>query len=449
MGYVPNTDADAAMILESLGLDSIEELFGHIPPNLRHSCALDLEEPLSELQLVQRMKALSSQNADADSHPSFLGGGAYHHFIPSVVPYLTSRGEFYTAYTPYQPEISQGTLQAIFEYQTLMCLLTGMDVSNASLYDGATSTAEAVLMALRITKRDRVILSRAVNPQYRTVIKTYLKANDLEAIEIPFDEHGMTDVAALSSEIDGETACVVLQSPNYFGVIEELDRYEKPIHEAGALFIGSFSESLAFGMIRPAGEYSADIVSGEGQSLGIPMGFGGPYLGILTCRERFVRNLPGRVVGKTVDMEGRTSFVLTLTAREQHIRRERSTSNICTNQGLCALTATVYLSALGSSGLGRIAALNADRAAYARERLKRIEGVEFPFDGPSFNEFVVRVRGDLNELFDACLRERVIPGIMLEDRYEELEGCMLVTVTEMNSKEEIDTFCEVVRKELS
>jgi glycine dehydrogenase subunit 1 len=324
-----------------------------------------------------------------------------------------------------------------------------MDVSNASLYDGATSAAEAVLMALRVTKRSGILVSSTVNPEFRHVIRTYAEANDREVTEIPHDAHGMTDADALISLINDETACVLLQSPNYFGIIEELDRYEAKIHEKGALFIGCFSEPLAFGMIRPAGEYNADIVSGEGQSLGIPLGFGGPYLGILTCREKLVRNLPGRIVGKTVDVEGRTAYVLTLTAREQHIRRERSTSNICTNQGLCALTATVYLSALGKCGLQRMASLNFERSEYARERLGELEGVEFPFDGRTFNEFVVKLHGDIRCIYEKCLGENIIPGILLGERYAGLEDCMLITVTEMNSRGEIDSLCETLKKLLS
>jgi glycine dehydrogenase subunit 1 len=448
MGYIPNTDGDVKTILDTLGLDSMNELFAHIPSDLRLADQLNLEEALSEPQLFERMKKICTHNADTESFSSFLGGGAYNHFIPSVVPYLAGRGEFYTSYTPYQPEISQGTLQAIFEYQTLMCLLTGMDVSNASLYDGATATAEAVLMALRVTKRSTILLSSTVNPQYRAVIKTYATANDRAVHEIPFDEHGVTDAAVLSSLVDNETACVVLQSPNYFGIVEELEALEKAIHEKGALFIACFSEPLAFGMLRPPGMYEADIVSGEGQSLGLPMGFGGPYLGVLTCRERLVRNLPGRIVGKTVDMDGQTAYVLTLTAREQHIRRERSTSNICTNQGLCALTATIYLCAVGSCGLKRIAKLNCERALYAKKQLEKIRGVRIRFDRPSFNEFVISVQGGLQPLYDKCLQERILPGIPLGKSYEELGDCMLVTVTEMNSKEAIDDYCDTVGKAL-
>ena len=447
MDYVPNTDKDIASMLRTLGMDSIEECFEHIPKGLRLDGPLALEDGLDELRLVRRMRAMSERNADECS--SFLGGGAYRHFIPSVVTHLAGREEFYTAYTPYQPEISQGTLQSIYEYQTLMCMLTGMDASNASVYDGATAAAEATLMAQRVTKRNRVLVSRTVNPEYRAVIKTYAEAGSREVAEVPFNERGTTDPGALSSLVDDETACVVLQSPNYFGLIEEPGLYEKAVHGSGALLVGSFSEPLAFGMIRPPGDYGADIAAGEGQSLGMGPGYGGPFLGILGCSSRFVRNLPGRIVGKTVDMEGRTAFVLTLTAREQHIRRERSTSNICTNQGLCALTAAVYLSALGADGLRQVAALNHDRAEYARKKIQEIRGAELAFDGPVFNEFTIRVPGNLHGLYERCLEERIIPGIPLENRYGELGDCMLVTVTEMNSREEIDTFCGVLGKILS
>jgi glycine dehydrogenase subunit 1 len=441
MGYIPNTDRDIEAMLKEIGADSADELFSSIPEKLRFTSGLGIPDGISEMELLEQLRALSGANASTHDHVSFLGGGAYNHFIPSLVGQLTGRSEFYTSYTPYQPEVSQGTLQAIFEYQSLMCMLTGMDVSNASLYDGSSAAAEAVLMSLRANRRDRVLVSRSVNPEYRAVIDTYLRANDREVVEIPLSQEGVTDIDGLAAVLDGSVSCVVVQSPNYFGIMEDLGGVESVVHGAGALFVAAFSEPLAFGILRPPGEYGADIVCGEGQSLGIPIGYGGPYLGILTADKRLIRSMPGRIVGKSVDRRGHTAYVLTLTAREQHIRRERATSNICTNQGLCALTATVYLAALGKRGFRDLAILNHERAEYARGELAKVAGITLKFPGPIFNEFVIQTDKDPALIEEKLARRGILPGIPLGRYHDELRDCMLVSVTEMNSTGDIDRLC--------
>jgi glycine dehydrogenase subunit 1 len=352
--YIPHTEEDCREMLETVGVKEMGDLLEMIPKKYRLSKPLNLPDPLPEPDLIRLIQGLQSPMLS-----NFIGAGAYHHFIPAVVSALTSRSEFYTAYTPYQPEISQGTLQAIFEYQTLMCQLTGMEVSNASLYDGASGLAEAVLMVQRITKRGRVLLSQAIHPEYRKVIQTYIDPDQQDLVLIPYKkEEGRTDEKVLFDLLDGDVSAVVIQSPNFFGVIEDLHPIGEKVHEAGGLLVVGFTEAIAYGILRPPGAMGADIVAGEGQSLGIPLSYGGPYLGIFATRERFVRGMPGRLVGETVDLEGKRGFVLTLATREQHIRREKATSNICTNEGLCALMATVFLSCLGKEGLRELAMMN-------------------------------------------------------------------------------------------
>jgi glycine dehydrogenase subunit 1 len=446
MGYIPNTDADIESMLKDIGVPSAEDLFSHIPAELRMKGELSLPGPLPEMELVDHLREMSQDNAHIDEYVSFLGGGAYHHYIPAAVTYLTSRSEFLTSYTPYQPEVSQGTLQAIFEYQTLMCMLTGMDVSNASLYDGATAAAEAALMSLRTTKRSRILVSRSVHPEYRDVMRTYLQSNDCEMVEVPYTEGGVIDGDALEKVLDDSCASLVVQSPNFFGVIEDLAACEQAVHGVGALLIASFSEPLAFGILKPPGAYGADIVCGEGQSLGMPVGFGGPYLGILTCKKQLLRTMPGRVAGRTVDMQGRTAYVLTLTAREQHIRRDKATSNICTNQGLCALTAAAYLALLGKRGFRRLAVTNHERAEYAKGEITKLNGISLRFNGRTFNEFVINTSRDPALLEEKLLERRILPGIRLGRYDDKLGDCILVTVTEMNSREEIDTLCRALRE---
>lgn len=441
MGYISNTYEDVRRMLDFSGHKRPGDLFSHIPESLRFEGSLDLPAPLSEPELLRYMKNLSKRNADIEEYISFIGGGIYNHYIPPVVQHLTARSEFYTAYTPYQPEISQGTLQGIFEYQSLICALTRMEVSNGSVYDGATSVAEAVLMGLRINRRSRVIVSRTLNPQYRAVIETYVR-DHAKIVEAPYDEHGVTDVQKLEAILDESVSSVVLQSPNFFGIVEDEGEYENIIHQSGALFIAAFSEPLAFGMLNPPGMYNADIACGEGQSLGMAPGFGGPLLGILTCKKTFVRTMPGRIAGMSVDRNGKRAFVLTLTAREQHIRREKATSNICTNEGLCALTAAIYLSALGKRGLRHIALLNLERAEYAKRILGRIEGFRLKFDSATFNEFVLETPADAEALVRKAVEKKLIPGLPIVRWYPELQNCLLISVTEMNSLTEIDTLGE-------
>ena len=447
--YIPHTEADCRDMLESIGVQKVEDLFKAIPEKYRMKGTLNLPEPLSEPDLLRRLQALQSPAVPGDGSSHFLGAGAYHHFIPSVVSSLISRSEFYTAYTPYQPEISQGTLQAIFEYQTLICQLTGMEVSNASMYDGASSLAEAVLMSQRMTKRKKVLLSQAVHPEYQTVIRTYIDPDQQEIVTIPYNKkEGRTDEEALGRLLSEEVGAVVLQSPNFFGVIEDLGPIGEKVHRAGGLLIAGFSEALAYGILAPPGVSGADIVAGEGQSLGIPVSFGGPYLGILTTQEKYVRNMPGRLVGETVDLDGKRGFVLTLATREQHIRREKATSNICTNEGLCALMATIYLSCLGKEGLREVALMNLSKAEYAKKAVSKVKGCSLAFSSPTFNEFVIKVEREPGEVLQDMTKDKILGGLSLARFYPELNHHLLVTVTEMVTKEEIDRWADALERAL-
>ena len=442
--YIPHTEEDIRKMLDALGLKKLEDLFQAIPKEYRLSKPLNLPEPLSEPDLLRHIQELQSPMMSG-----FIGAGAYYHFIPAVVSHLVSRSEFSTAYTPYQPEISQGTLQAIFEYQTLMCQLTGMEVSNASMYDGASSLAEAVLMAHRITKRRKVLLSQAVHPEYRRVIQTYIDPDQQEIILLPYQKkEGRTDEKVLLDLLKEDVSAVVIQSPNFFGVIEDLQRIGEKIHDCGGLMIAGFSEAVAYGILQPPGAMGADIVAGEGQSLGIPVSYGGPYLGIFATLETFVRNMPGRLVGETIDLEGKRGFVLTLATREQHIRRERATSNICTNEGLCALMTTVFLSCLGKEGLKELAMMNLSKTEYAKKVVSQIRGCTLNFIAPTFNEFVLRIEKEPEEVLEELRKERILGGLPLEKFYPELDHHLLVTVTEMNRKEEIDRWGEALEKAL-
>jgi glycine dehydrogenase subunit 1 len=431
-------------MLETVGFKRVEDLFEDIPAKYRLSKSMNLPEPLGEPDLLRHLRGL-----EPPLYTSFLGGGAYHHFIPAVVPYLISRSEFYTAYTPYQPEISQGTLQSIFEYQTLMCQLTGMEVSNGSLYDGASSLAEAVLMACRIAKGKKVLLSQAIHPEYRKVIETYIDPDQQEIVLIPYNKgDGRTDEKALFDLLDETVDAVVIQSPNFFGVIENLQGIGKQVHQVGGMMIVGLSEAIAYGILAPPGAFEADIVAGEGQSLGIPLSFGGPYLGIFSTRNKYVRTMPGRLVGETVDLEGKRGFVLTLATREQHIRREKATSNICTNEGLCALMATIYLSCLGREGLREVAMMNLSKAEYAKKAVSKLKGCRQTFSGATFNEFVLEIDGDPEKVLGQMKEEKIIGGLPLAKFYPELNRHLLVTVTEMNSKEEIDQWANTLGKAL-
>jgi glycine dehydrogenase subunit 1 len=446
MRYTPHTTADQEQMLRVIGADSIEELYRHIPQALRKRAHIDLAAGMTELAVRRRLAALASRNATALEWSFFLGGGTYHHFIPSAVDAVISRSEFATSYTPYQPEVSQGTLQALFEYQTLICQLTGMEISNAGVYDGASATAEAVLMSRRIqpASRRRVLISRALHPHYRAVISTYLRnLDDMQVEEVPFDAAGATDVKRLRQALDEKTMCVVVGYPNFFGIIEELAPIQAACGNSGAQLITATSEPLALGIINPPGAYGADVAIGEGQSLGIPMTLGGPGYGFFASRKKFVRNLPGRLVGETVDSQGQRGFVLTLATREQHIRREKATSNICTSQTLCTLASTVFMSLLGKNGLRRLAEVNVACAHDAHDRLADPPRLESCFSGPFFNEFVVRAR-DLDGLLKRCAGARIVPGIPLRQWYPELDDCLLVCVTEMNELKEIERLVETI-----
>ena len=443
MPYFPNTDADRQAMLEAIGVRSIDDLLAMIPAELRMKRELCVLPGLGELELTSHVAGLAAQNTPATTATCFLGGGSYDHFIPAVVDAVAGRSEFYTAYTPYQPEASQGSLQAFFEYQTLITQLTGMDVSNASLYDGGSAVAEAVLMAMHTTGRNKVVTATSVHPEYREVLATYL-ANlnvDLVTLETPA---GTVSTPELAAAVDQETACVLLQHPNFFGCLEDVEAAAEIAHKAGALFVVSV-DPISLGLLKRPGDYGADIVVAEGQSLGNPMAFGGPYLGIMACREQFVRRMPGRLVGQTLDRRGHRCWVLTLQTREQHIRREKATSNICTNQGLYALRATVYLSLMGPAGMRDVAELCLQKSRYAAERLAAAPSLSLKFDRPTFKEFVVRVEdGSVEQLIESARRENIFAGVPLGQWYPDLEDCLLVAVTEKRTKEEIERLANVL-----
>jgi len=421
MDYTPGTDRDRESMLREIGVQDIMDLFKDIPENLILKSPLQIPDQLSEFELLRELENISKKNKKP---LSFLGGGNYNHHIPSTVNAITSRGEFSTSYTPYQPEISQGTLQAIFEYQSMICELTGMDVSNASMYDGATSLAEAMILASKIKGKKQVLVSQALNPFYREVLKTYARASEIRIVEI--------DIAdGLTSDFKSEgSSAIIIQNPNFFGLVEDLDQIRKKAEDI--LLITSTTEPLSWAMLKPFSEYNVDIVTAEGQSFGSPMNFGGPGLGIIAIKQAYVRQIPGRLAGETVDIHGNRGFALTLCTREQHIRREKATSNICTNESLCMLAAAVYLVTYGNN-LCRLAQLNNQLAVYLSDKLTQIEGVDLVFNKPFFNEFVVKICKDiLSKLSDIEI------GISLEKYYPELEDCYLVCCTEMTPKEDID-----------
>ena len=436
MRYLPHTDDDISAMLKVVGVGSLEELFSTVPEDCRRKKSLNLPEPLTEWELDRHMASLAATMATMPEYKVFVGAGSYEHFVPSSVLSLLGRSEFVTSYTPYQPEVSQGTLQGIYEYQTLICRLLGMEVANASMYDGASALAEGLLMAARITKRKKVALSRLIHPHYREVIKTYLRPTGYELVELPYLENGRTDLSPLNGMT--ELAAIAIQTPNFFGCVEDLAALRERASEREAMTVVSFTEALAFGLLRNPGSYGADIVCGEGQSLGIPQSYGGPSLGIFASRMKYVRSMPGRLVGKTVDQDGRRGFVLTLATREQHIRRERATSNICTNQGLCALGAAMYMASLGKQGLRELAKLNYDRAQYLKRRLKEF-GFTIRFDSPTFNEFVVEFPAHFAATYERLLDQKIVPGLPLAPYYPELSNHYLMGVTETKTKEDMDT----------
>jgi len=436
MAYIPHTEDERRAMLKTVGVKTLDDLYQAVPAAVRFP-DLDLPEAVSELEVMEELQALSEANLDARHTACFLGAGAYHHFIPSVVDHILSRGEFYTAYTPYQPEVSQGTLQAIFEYQSLICNLTGMDVSNASHYDGATALAEAVILANNHHrgKRAKVVLSAGIHPHYRQTVRTYMQGLGLKLVG---DESLATDSAALAGMLDADTMMVAVQYPDFLGRIEDFAALGKAAHAVGALLCVCVNP-LALGLLKPPSEFDADVVIGEGQPLGIPMSFGGPSLGIFTVKKEFVRKMAGRLVGETVDSRGQRGFVLTLSTREQHIKREKATSNICSNVALMALASAVYLSVMGKQGLRQVAELCYHKAHYAAEQIRSLKGYTLWNKGGFFHEFVVRCPRPVAEINRFLLEEpEVLGGYDLGQDYPELKDHMLIAVTEMNSKERID-----------
>lgn len=431
-------------MLRRVGLNSAGQLFDSIPKELR--LARDLETPaaLSEIELLAGFERMAARNhGSARGRSSFLGAGAYQHYIPTVVDHIISRSEFFTAYTPYQPEISQGTLQVIFEFQTLVCQLTGMEVANASMYDGSTALAEAVLMAERVTRRTKVIACGAVHPEYLEVVNTYVQHAGIELVHADFDSATGQVSNALDDLLDDKTAAIVAQSPNFFGCIEDVAALAEKAHAVGALVIVAVTESISLGLLKSPGACGADIVVAEGQSFGVPLSFGGPYVGLFATREKYARQIPGRLVGEAYDKQGRRGFVLTLATREQHIRREKATSNICTNEGLIALAATVYLETMGRRGLQEVAHQCAQKTAYAAKRISELDGYSVPFTGARFNEFVVRAPVAAAELMSRLASERNITGGLALSRYfANRPNDFLICVTEINSRTEIDALVE-------
>ncbi|HSW45757.1 MAG TPA: aminomethyl-transferring glycine dehydrogenase subunit GcvPA [Phycisphaerae bacterium] len=442
MNYTQLTENNVRHMLDTIGVERVDDLFRDIPPAARLERPLCLPGPLNELELLSELNRLAGANRTCEELVCFLGAGMYDHFIPTVVDALAGQSEFVTAYTPYQAEASQGALQAFYEYQTLICQLTGMDVSNASMYEGATAAAEAVLMARAINGRRRVAISSAVHPDVRGVLTTYLHELPIE-LTVVETAGGMTNPDDLRRAVNDETSAVVIQTPNYFGCAERLDRLSSIAHECGAVVI-AYVDPIGCGLLKPPGRLGADIVVGDGQPLGIPMSFGGPTLGFMACRQEFMRKMPGRLVGATIDRGGRRAFCLTLQTREQHIRRERATSNICTNQGLLALRAAIYLSTMGRQGVAKVASLCLDKARYAAERIASIDGFDLRFQGPFFKEFVIRTSKGVDRVVTHCRARGILAGVPLGPWYPDLADCLLVAVTEKRTRSEIDALADAM-----
>ncbi|HEY9071652.1 MAG TPA: aminomethyl-transferring glycine dehydrogenase subunit GcvPA [Candidatus Ozemobacteraceae bacterium] len=440
--YLPHTQAEVKAMLEAIGVKSIDDLFSEIPAGLRLNRPLDLPDGLSEAEVVDEMNDLAQMNYGANELLCFLGAGIYDHYIPSAINHLLLRGDFFTAYTPYQAEISQGTLQAIYEYQSLLCGLTGMDVSNASMYEAGTALVEALNMAKAQTGRTRVVIPETVHPEYRRVVKTINAQMGIEIVTVPFED-GVTDMAKLAEVVDDSTAAVVAGYPNFFGSVEDLEALANVAHNVGALLVVT-ADPLSLGLLTAPGDLGADIVCGEGQSLGIPMSFGGPSLGFMACKEALLRKVPGRITGATVDKTGRRGFVLTLQAREQHIRREKAGSNICSNQALMALNATIYMSLLGRDGIRDVANQSFQKAHHLKKELAaRVPAVSFPFAAPFMNEFVIKVP-NAKRLLLKMAKQGVLGGVALERWFPSLKDHLLVAVTEKRTAEDLDYYCELL-----
>jgi len=447
MSYISLSDKDRKEMMAKIGISSLDELFSTIPKDIMLKRELNVPSPMTELELIQFFEKITQKNS-YQNYLSFLGAGAYSHVIPYIVDYLSSRGEFISPYTPYQPEVSQGTLQIIFEFQTLICQLTGMDIANASLYDGASAAAEAVLMAHRLKGKSKVIIAKTLHPHYRRVIQTYVKNLEVEIEEIKYSETGEFDLKDLRKKLDDKTAAVVFQSPNFMGIIENLKKISDLAHSVQALSIAVVTEPVSLGILEAPGKLGADIVAGEGQSFGLPLSFGGPYLGFMACCKEYIRQFPGRIAGQTKDVDGKRGFVLTLSTREQHIRRERATSNICTNQAWCALRATIFLETLGQEGLKELAWQNIQKANYALEKLSQIKGIKRKFKGNSFNEFVLEFSGGFEKISRSLRKKGIIGGLNLGEYYPELKKCALVCVTEMHKKDDIDRLVAVLKESI-
>jgi glycine dehydrogenase subunit 1 len=445
MHYIPNTSVIEKELMTAIGIERFEDLLTNIPEEYLKNCHITLPEPLSELEAWQKLRSLAAQNSETDTMVSFLGGGSYDHFIPAVVDFLINRSEFYTAYTPYQPEVSQGTLQAIYEYQSLICQLLDMEVANASLYDGATALAEAAIMSINATKRNKILVAPLINANSLKVLQTYLSVREIE-IEYLGENNGRTDFAQLSAKLDNSVAALLLQSPNFLGNIEELDGIAARLHANQSLLVMSVNP-ISAAILKTPGELDADIAVAEGQALGIHQSFGGPYLGILAATRSLIRSLPGRIVGETVDVDGKRGYGLVLQTREQHIRREKATSNICTNQGLMALAATIYLSLLGKNGLQRVAELCLNNAHYLVEKIKSLKQYSLPCQSvPFFNEFVVETPIPAREIIKAGLGAHFFAGIDLGEFRPEWDHRLLIAVTEKRTRQEIDDFIKFLIK---
>jgi glycine dehydrogenase subunit 1 len=436
MRYSQITEDQVSKMLDAIGAESIETLFAPIPESVRLSDGLNLPDGVSEPELLADVGTLAAKNNDCGGMVCFLGGGAYDHFIPTVVDAVAGQSEFLTAYTPYQAEASQGILQLFYEFQTLICQLTGMEVSNASLYEGASATAEAVLMSTSITRRKRVLVAGSVHPETQRVLRTYLDQHEAEIVTAPTPQ-GVVDEGELARVLDDSVAALVIQSPNFYGCIERIDKLIQSAHDAGALAIVS-TDPIACGLLKPPGELATDIVVGEGQALGVPLMYGGPYLGLIATREKYLRKLPGRVVGMAKDGDGRRGFCLALQTREQHIKRERATSNICTNQGLLAVRAAVYMATMGKNGIAEVAKQCFDKAHYAAEQIAALDGYEMQFAAPFFKEFAVRATRGVDNVLATCREHAILGGIPLSRFGDEHDDCFLVAVTERRTREEID-----------
>ena len=443
MRYLPKSPKDRKEMLEEIGVSSIDDLFASIPEEYRLRRDLNIPRQQSESEILDRFKNFAAENAGG--YASFLGAGAYRHYRPVIIDSLVQRGEFLTSYTPYQPEISQGTLQAMFEFQTMICELTGMEIANASMYDGSTGAAEAMMMAVRVTGRDKAVIARTVHPEYREVIYTYAQHQEIPSAEVGYGPDGRVDMKGLEAAITGETACVMIQSPNFFGTIEDVAAIAEVAHSKGALLIVSIAEAVSLGIVRPPAE--ADIVSLEAQSFGVAVSYGGPYCGVIACKEKFLRQMPGRIVGETKDMDGKRGYVLTLSTREQHIRREKATSNICTNQALVAMMVTIFLTVYGKEGLRELAEHNLAKAAYLKNAVSGVEGTKVLFEGaPRFHEFVLDLAATAEDVNAVLLEQKVIGGLPLAKWYPELgPNATLWCATETVTREQMNAAAKVLK----